>query len=114
MRNTIKVIKDMVKEGHLQKAVKEILLFVESDKYRNNETVKDIYYSTFADGGTIKEMMDDEDLKFLESNDIDSINAIDNYTYYIWLATDEDMAVTYLNEITILEVLEDLEKAIKN
>ena len=96
-----------------QKAVKEILMFVESDNYRDNEVVKGIYYSNFSDGGTIIEMMEYDNLKLINSSDnIVSIESLDDNTYYTWFADDKEMIVNYLNETVILKALRDLEKVI--
>ena len=111
MKNVINKINIMVKEGYFQRAIKEILMLVESDNYRNNETVKEIYYSNFSDGETIKEMMEYDNLKLINSSDnIVSIESLDDNTYYTWFADDKEMIVNYLNETVILKALRDLEK----
>lgn len=113
MKEMIDTIKKNIRKGHFQSAVARILNIVESDAYRNNESIKDIYYTIFADGGTIKDMIEYENLKLVRNSDeINTIEDIDNYTYYMWF-TDTDnkeIVVNSLNETVLLRALRDLEK----
>lgn len=110
MNKSIKAIKKLFIEGNLQKAVYEICSFVEDTQ---KEEFKAIYYNNFADGGTIKDMIQDYKLLLIESRDIKEIDDIENREEYEIFMNDEIIIVNKLNETTVYKAINQIEKLLK-
>lgn len=101
MTKAIESIKKLVKENNLQKAVYEILIFVEETK---NEDIKELYYSNFSDGETILEMIEYDNLTLVTDNNVEY------NIYYEWYADNKEMVVNTINKTTVLKIIRNIEK----
>ncbi|MDS0525031.1 hypothetical protein NNC19_05005 [Clostridium sp. SHJSY1] len=102
------VIRENIEKGHLQEAVKDMMVLMRS----GNRGVINLVYYNFNNGKTLKTIIGERKIKIAETSNIRNVNKLRLDLYYYWNSNGDNITIDYLNKYKVQEIFNKICRAL--